>query len=83
MDEKVNDNNELTTEKACEFLIRDLETSGAESFEKNFVKNGSIACSVFAFIGNNAEEITAMIREHLHHYGFHRDPPMGPEEECH
>jgi hypothetical protein len=69
----------LTTKRACEFLVRETETSGAESFEKNFIKNDRIICSVFVFLGNNAEEITAMIREHLHHYGFHREPPQTPE----
>lgn len=72
---------ELTTEKACEFLIRTTEINGSESFEKNFVKDDKILCSVFVFVGPHAEEITAMIREQLHHYGYHNQPPLPPLQE--
>lgn len=67
----------MTTEEACEFLVREIEANGAESFEKNFIRNGEIICSVFVFVGPHANEITGMIREHLHHYGFHRDSSQG------
>jgi hypothetical protein len=63
---------ELTTEKACEFLVRHLELLGEEMFEKNFVKDGRILCSVFCIIGPNAEELTGLIREWASTSGFKR-----------
>lgn len=53
----------ITTEQACESLARNLETVGEEMFEKNFVRNDEILCSVFCIIGPNAQELTALIRE--------------------
>jgi hypothetical protein len=65
----------MTTTQACELLVRETEMSGAESFEKNFVRDGKTLCSVFVLVGPHTEEITAMIREKFGHYGFslHRD----------
>jgi len=62
-----------TTEEACEFLVRETEMAGSEVFEKNFIKDGSILCSVFVFVGPDASEITALIREHLNKHLFQRD----------
>ena len=60
----------MTTEVLCEGLIRHLETSGHELFEKNFVRDGEILCSVFAIVGPNAEELTGMVREWAHSKGL-------------
>lgn len=63
---------EMTSEELCEALVRHLEIEGEEVFEKNFVKNGKITCSVFCIIGENAEEMTALVREWLASSGFKR-----------
>lgn len=52
-----------TTEGACEFLARHLESTGEEMLEKNFIKEGEILVSVFCVIGPSAGEMTALIRE--------------------
>lgn len=57
----------------CEGLVRHLETTGEELFEKNYVKDGRILCTVFCIIGPNAEEMTALVREWAHTSGFNRN----------
>jgi hypothetical protein len=63
---------EVTTEEVCEALTRHLEESGEELFEKNFIKNGEILVSIFAIIGPNAPEMTALFREWAMGSGFKR-----------
>lgn len=60
-------------EALCEAVVRQTEIAGSECFEKNYIKNGEILATVFCFVGPHASEMTAMVREHLSHYGFHRD----------
>lgn len=62
----------MTSDELCEGLVRHLETTGEEMLEKNFTKDGRVLCSVFVIIGDNAEEMTALIREWAHKAGFHR-----------
>jgi len=64
--------NDLTSEELCEGLVRHVETSGHEIFEKNFVKDGKIICTVLCIVGENAEEMTALVREWATNNGFKR-----------
>jgi hypothetical protein len=64
---------ELTTTELCEGLIRHLETAGGETLEKNYIlKNGSIHASVFVIVGENAEEMTGLVREWFASKGLKR-----------
>lgn len=60
-------------EALCEAVVRQTEIAGSECFEKNFIKNGEILASVFCFVGPQAAEMTALIRQQLDHFGFRRD----------
>ncbi len=62
----------MSTEQLCEGLIRHLEIQGEEVFEKNFIKDDKITCSVFAIVGDNAEEMTGLFREWMASKGFKR-----------
>ncbi len=62
-----------TTEEICEALVRHVETTGSEVFNKNFEKNGEAICSVWCIIGDNAEEFRAMIVKWLEKKGFKED----------
>ena len=61
------------TEHLCEALVRHLEISGSEMFEKNFEKDGKTLCTVMCIIGPNADEITRRMRDMLSELGFKRD----------
>ena len=62
----------MTTEELCEGLVRHLETTGEELFEKNYYKDDRILCSVFVIVGDNAEELTGLVREWAQKRGFKR-----------
>ncbi len=63
----------MTTEELCEELLRHLETSGEEMFEKNFLRpDGEIAATIFCIVGPNSTELTALVREWAHNSGFKR-----------
>lgn len=61
------------SEEICEALVRHVEVSGSEVFEKNFVKGDKILCSVWCIIGENAEAFMLAIREWLKQQGFKLD----------
>lgn len=65
--------NWMTSEQICEAIVRHVEATGEEVFEKNFVQDDKITCSVFCIIGPNAEEMTALVREWLNSSGFKRN----------
>lgn len=62
-----------TPEEICEALVRHVEVSGSEVFEKNFVKDGRILCTVFCIIGDNAQPFTKSVRDWLDSNGFRED----------
>jgi hypothetical protein len=62
-----------SSEEICEALVRHVETSGSEVFEKNFVQGGRINCTVWCIIGDNAQPFNEMIREWLADNGFNPD----------
>jgi hypothetical protein len=62
-----------STEEICEALVRHVETTGSEVFEKNFIKGGKIVCSVWCIVGSNAESFATMIRDWLEDEGFKLD----------
>lgn len=62
-----------TSEEICEALVRHVEASGSEVFEKNFIKRGEVVCSVWCIIGDNAEEFAEMVRRWLADRGFKLD----------
>ena len=61
------------SEEICEALVRYVEVSGYEVFEKNFVKDGHILCTVWCMVGSNAEAFNKAIREWLDNNGFGPD----------
>ncbi len=63
----------MTSEEICEALVRHVEVSGSEVFEKNFVQSGKITCSVWCIIGSNADGFAMMVRSWLEEQGFHLD----------
>lgn len=62
-----------TSEEICEALVRHVEVSGSEVFEKNFEQGGKIVCSVWCIVGNNAEAFALAVREWLAANGFNPD----------
>lgn len=62
-----------TSEEICEALVRHVEASGWEVFEKNFVKNGKVVCSVWCIVGGNAQTFCDMIRQWLADNEFNED----------
>lgn len=62
-----------TSEEICEALVRHVEASGSEVFEKNFVKNGRTTCTVWCVVGENAEPFKAMVGSWLTDNGFNLD----------
>lgn len=54
-----------TTEEICEALVRHLEITGSEVFEKFFVKNSRVICAVWCIIGPNAEPMREVVQEWL------------------
>ena len=63
----------MSSEEICEALVRHVETSGSEVFEKNFVNGGRIICSVWCVIGDNAEPFALKTMEWLAENGFTLD----------
>jgi hypothetical protein len=57
----------------CEAIVRETEISGSEVFEKNYIQDDKILATVFCFVGEHAEELTAFVREQLHKLGMSRD----------
>lgn len=62
-----------TSEDICEALVRYVETIGSEVFEKNFVEQGRIRCTVWCMIGDNAQGFNEMVKEWLETKGFRQD----------
>jgi len=62
-----------TSEEICEALVRHVEMSGSEVFEKNFVKDEQMLCTVWCVIGPNAEEFNRMVCEWMDQNGFKPD----------
>lgn len=61
------------SEEICEALVRHVEVSGSEVFEKNFIKDGKVICTVWCMIGPNAEDFATAIRGWLADQGFNSD----------
>lgn len=62
-----------TSEEICEALVRHVEVSGSECFEKNFVQRGRIVCTVWCILGENAQPFAEMVRRWLGDHGFKLD----------
>ena len=63
----------MSSEEICEALVRHVEVSGSEVFEKNFVKDGKVVCTVWCVIGDNAESFMDGTRAWLDENEFKRD----------
>ena len=59
-----------TSEEICEALVRHVEASGSEVFEKNFVRGGRTICTVWCMVGPEAQEFSEAITEWLKDNGF-------------
>lgn len=57
----------------CEAIVRETEISGSEVFEKNYIRDDKILATVFCFVGEYAEELTALVRKRLHEIGLNRN----------
>jgi hypothetical protein len=62
-----------TSNEICEALVRHVEVSGSEVFEKNFVRAGKTICTVWCVIGDNAEPFAEMVQGWLADQGFKLD----------
>ncbi len=62
-----------TSEEICEALVRHVEIVGSEVFEKNFIKDGKVVCSVWCVVGDNAEAFMRQSRKWLEDNGFKKD----------
>ncbi len=62
-----------SSEEICEALVRHVEMTGSEVFEKNFEKRGEVVCSVWCIVGPNAQKFRDMVREWLASEGFNED----------
>lgn len=62
-----------TSEEICEALVRHVETTGSEVFEKNFVKGGRVVCTVWCMVGDNAQSFAEQCRQWLKDNGFTED----------
>jgi hypothetical protein len=60
----------------CEDLVRHLETTGEDVFEKCFVQGGKTRCVVFCMIGEDAEEFLKGTQAWLADHGYNRDPKL-------
>lgn len=68
--------NELRSpEEISEALVRHVETSGYEVFERNFVKDGRILCTVWCMVGEDAQEFSLAMQEWLMDHGFNERVP--------
>jgi hypothetical protein len=65
------------SEEICEALVRHVETTGSEVFEKFFIKNGRIVCAVYCVVGPNAEEFREGVQAWMRENGYN------PDEEDH
>ena len=64
---------EKVVNRLCQGLLDHLDATGEEMFEKNLIlPDGSIAASVFVIIGDNAEELTGLVREWASKNGMKR-----------
>ncbi len=63
----------MSSEEICEALVRHVEVSGSEVFEKNFVQNGQVVCTVWCMVGQNAASFAQMARDWLASNGFSED----------
>jgi hypothetical protein len=61
------------SEEICEALVRHVEVSGFEVFEKNFDKDGRTACTVWCVVGENADVFKRMVHRWLDEQGFNLD----------
>lgn len=59
-----------TSEEICEALVRHVEMTGEEVFQKMFIKDGRVQCVVFCMIGPNSEEFTIAVEKLLDMMGF-------------
>lgn len=57
----------------CEALVRHVETTGSEVFEKNYEQDGRIICTVWCMVGPNAHAFNAAINAWLDENGFKLD----------
>lgn len=62
-----------TSEEICEALVRHVEVSGSEVFEKNFEVGGVATCTVWCVIGHNAEAFRQAALAWLDANGFKRE----------
>ena len=62
-----------TSVEICEALVRHVETTGSEVFEKNFHKGGKTICTIWCMVGPNAELFKEMIHDWLDKNGFTND----------
>ena len=60
----------MTSEEICEALVRHVEVTGSECFEKCFVKNGRTVCAVYCIVGKNAEPFKDSVQAWLNENGF-------------
>jgi hypothetical protein len=63
----------MSSEEICEALVRHVETTGSDVFEKNFVKDGKILCTVWCVVGENAQPFNEAVTEWLNDNGFNQD----------
>jgi hypothetical protein len=64
---------ELDTTKICEALVRHVETSGSEVFEKSFIQGGKVVCTVWCVVGDGAGEFKKVSEEWLGTNGYKLD----------
>lgn len=62
-----------TSEEICEALVRHVETTGSEVFNKDFVKGGEVVCTVRCMIGENAAAFKEAVLEWLEQNEFSED----------
>jgi hypothetical protein len=61
------------SDEICEALVRHLEISGSEVFEKSFVKNGRVVCAVYCIVGENSEPFMNAVQKWFEEQGFNKD----------
>ena len=59
-----------SSEDICEALVRHIESYGCEVFEKNFVENDKVTCTVWCVIGDNAQDFQRMVHAWMNKKGF-------------
>lgn len=62
-----------SSEDICEALARHTELSGSDVFEKNYVKDERVVCTVWCLLGADAEEFVVMARQWLADRGYKSD----------